>query len=66
MRVFVEAALVRHAAKHATPRDIGELRDALEANRAAIARQEHAREVLETAHPPRREHDAEGVPPAWR
>ena len=36
MRVFVERALVRHAARHATPRDIAELRDALEANRAAI------------------------------
>lgn len=37
MRVFVEAALVRHAARHATPKDIQTLRDALEQNRAAIA-----------------------------
>lgn len=37
MRVFVEAALVRHAARHATPRDVAELREALERNRAAIS-----------------------------
>lgn len=37
MRVFVEAALVRHAARHATPKDIHSLRDALELNRAAMA-----------------------------
>ncbi|WP_421693909.1 FCD domain-containing protein [Aestuariivirga sp.] len=36
MRVFVEAALVRHAAQHATPRDIQDLREALEQNRAAM------------------------------
>jgi DNA-binding FadR family transcriptional regulator len=36
MRVFVESALVRNAAKHATARDIQELREALEANREAI------------------------------
>lgn len=36
MRVFMEAALVRHAARHATPRDISELGEALEVNRAAI------------------------------
>ncbi len=36
MRVFVEAALVRHAARHATSRDIDELRQALDDNRAAI------------------------------
>jgi DNA-binding FadR family transcriptional regulator len=36
MRVFVEASLVRHAAKHATPKNIKELRSALEENRAAI------------------------------
>lgn len=36
MRVFVEAALVRHAARHATPKDIAELREALDANRAVI------------------------------
>jgi GntR family transcriptional regulator, sialic acid-inducible nan operon repressor len=36
MRVFVEAALVRHAARHATPKDIEALTAALDANRAAI------------------------------
>ena len=36
MRVFVEAALVRHAASHASPKDIEELRQALDANRAAV------------------------------
>jgi DNA-binding FadR family transcriptional regulator len=36
MRVFVEAALVRHAACHATPKDIEALGTALEANRAAL------------------------------
>lgn len=36
MRVFVEAALVRHAARHATPKDIDALSAALDANRAAI------------------------------
>jgi DNA-binding FadR family transcriptional regulator len=36
MRVFVECALVRHAAKHATPKDIQDLQQALQANRAAI------------------------------
>ena len=36
MRVFVEGALVRHAARHATARDIQELGEALEANRGAI------------------------------
>ncbi len=36
MRVFVESALVRHAARHATAKDIQELREALEANREAI------------------------------
>lgn len=37
MRVFVEAALVRHAARYATPRDIEALGAALDANRAAIS-----------------------------
>lgn len=40
MRVFMEAALVRHAARHATPRDIAELSEALERNRAAISNPE--------------------------
>jgi GntR family transcriptional regulator, sialic acid-inducible nan operon repressor len=35
-RVFVEAGLVRHAARHASRRDIDELSEALAANRAAI------------------------------
>lgn len=35
-RIFIEAALVRHAARHARKDDIAALREALEANEAAI------------------------------